>query len=39
MGVTIPIIHIKDQTYLVGVSKLHLKKNRGQIHTQVAGGY
>ena len=39
MGVTIPIVWIKDSLYLVGSSKVHLEKKGNKVTAQIGGGY
>lgn len=39
MGVTIPIVHIKDSLYLVGANKVHLEKKGNKVTAQIGGGY
>lgn len=39
MVITIPIIHIKDKLYLVGIQKIHMDMKAEDVIAQIGGGY
>jgi len=39
MVITIPIIHIKDKLYLVGIHKIHMDMKAEDVIAQIGGGY
>lgn len=39
MGITIPIMHVKGQVYLIGTSKCIIQNRADQIMVRVGGGY
>ena len=39
LEITIPIIHIKDNLYLIGSQRMNIKLERNQLMVRVGGGY